>query len=133
MIVSGLTAGGAMKAVYLKQVRRARRKKRVRKKVFGTPERPRLSVCRSLKNIYAQLIDDAAGRTLCQASTLEKQMRETLGHGGNRSSAAAVGKLLGERAREAGIARVTVDRNGYRFHGRVKALAEAAREAGLEL
>ena len=122
-----------MDAVEQKKTRRQRRKRRIRKKVFGTPERPRLTVFRSLKNVYAQLIDDASGRTLLQASTAEKQLREAIGSGGNIPAAAAVGKLLGERAVGQGIKQARFDRNGYRYHGRVKALADAAREVGLKL
>ncbi len=103
---------------------------RIRKKISGTPERPRLSVYRSLKHIYAQLIDDQAGRTLVSASSVEKNAPVT--YGGNVAAARVIGKLVAERAREKGITKVVFDRGGYRYHGRVKALAEAAREAGLE-
>ncbi len=106
--------------------------RRVRKVVGGEPGRPRLSVFRSLKQIYAQVIDDAAGRTLVSASSLDKQVRQQVSYGGNVAAAKAVGKVLGERAKEAGITRVVFDRGGYQYHGRVKALAEAAREAGLK-
>ncbi|MFQ6048460.1 MAG: 50S ribosomal protein L18, partial [Phycisphaerae bacterium] len=109
-----------------------RRKRRVRKRVFGTPERPRLTVYRSLKHIYAQLIDDTAGRTLASASTVDRELRQTVGYGGNVEAAGKVGRALGQRALAKGIRQVAFDRNGYRFHGRVKALAEAARQAGLE-
>lgn len=122
-----------MSAVKIKKQRRVRRKKRVRKKVFGTADRPRLTVSRSLKNIYAQLIDDDAGRTLAEASTATKDLRGSVGYGGNVTAATAVGKLLAERALANGVKRATFDRNGYRFHGRVKALTEAAREAGLKI
>ena len=110
-----------------------RRKKRVRKRIYGTVDCPRLTVFRSLKNIYAQLIDDAAGRTLASASTMGKDLQGQVGYGGNVSAASAVGKLLAERALATGIKRVVFDRNGYKYHGRVKALAEAAREAGLKI
>ena len=122
-----------MKATLIKQKRRGRRKKRVRKSVFGTADRPRLSVSRSSQNIYAQLIDDEAGRTLAEASTRGKGIRDEVGYGGNAKAASVVGKLLAERAGEQGIKLAVFDRNGYRFHGRVKALAEAAREAGLKI
>lgn len=121
-----------MKASVLKLVRRERRKQRVRRKVLGTLERPRLSVFRSLKNISAQLIDDVVGRTLCAASTLNKEVAGQARKGGNREAAAAVGLILAERARMQGIRKIAFDRSGYRYHGRVKALAEAARKAGLE-
>jgi large subunit ribosomal protein L18 len=103
---------------------------RLRRKVRGTTERPRLSVFRSLHHIYAQVIDDTEGRTLVSASSNEQQAR--LGGGGNLQGAKAVGKLVAERARQHGIQQVVFDRGGYLYHGRVKALAEAAREGGLE-
>jgi large subunit ribosomal protein L18 len=121
-----------MKATVLKVVRRERRKLRVRRKVFGTPERPRLSIFRSLKNISAQLIDDERGRTVCSASSLNKAVGDQLKSGGNRTAATVIGQILAERARMQGIRKVAFDRNGYRYHGRIKALAEAARKAGLE-
>ncbi len=116
----------------LKLVRQQRRKRRVRGRVFGMPERPRLSVFRSLKQISAQLIDDLSGRTLCAAGSMSKSLSAQLKSGGNSNAARAVGQLLGERARMQGIRKVTFDRNRYRYHGRVKALAEAARATGLE-
>ncbi|HHW48513.1 MAG TPA: 50S ribosomal protein L18 [Clostridiaceae bacterium] len=111
---------------------RLRRHERVRKKVKGTPERPRLNVFRSLTNIYAQIIDDTTGHTLVAASTLDKALKGKLKYGGNKEAAAEVGKLIAEKALEKGIKKVVFDRGGYLYHGRVKALAEAAREAGLE-
>lgn len=108
---------------------RIRIHRRIRQKVAGTPERPRLCVYRSLQHIYAQVIDDAAGRTLVSASTVEKSGKAS---GGNVPGAKAVGKLVAERAKEKGIQKVVFDRGGHLYHGRVKALAEAAREAGLE-
>jgi large subunit ribosomal protein L18 len=102
---------------------------RIRHKVRGTAERPRLAVFRSVANIYAQLIDDGAGNTLVSASSIEKGRRAT---GGNVAAAKAIGKTIAERAKEKGIQKVVFDRGGYIYHGRVKALAEAAREAGLE-
>ena len=114
-----------------KTKRHLRRKKRVRKSVFGEPERPRLTVYRSLKHIAAQVIDDEGRRTLVQASSRNKELRDSIGSGGNCKGAAAVGRTLAQRAVAHGIREVTFDRNGYPYHGRVKALAEAAREAGL--
>ena len=110
---------------------RQRRHSRVRKKVHGSPERPRLAVFRSNRNISAQVIDDVNGRTLAAASTLEAGLRKA--GAGTKEGAAAVGKLVAERAKDAGVERVTFDRGGYRYHGRVAAVADAAREAGLEL
>lgn len=109
---------------------RLRIHRRIRRKVRGTPERPRLCVFRSLKHIYAQVIDDTSGRTLAAASSLEKNA--PVKGGGNVAAAAAIGRLIGERALAKGIKKVVFDRGGYAYHGRVKALAEAAREAGLE-
>jgi len=109
-----------------------RRKRHVRRRVVGTPDRPRLSVYRSLRHIYAQLIDDVAGRTLASASTLSKGVKDEVAGTGNREAAAKVGALLAQRAKEAGITAVCFDRGGRKFHGRVKALAEAAREGGLQ-
>jgi len=110
---------------------RRRKHLRVRKKISGTPARPRLCVFRSNTNIYAQIIDDTTGTTLVSASTLEKALKDSLEFGGNITGASAVGKLVAERALEKGISEVVFDRGGYIFHGRVAALAEAAREAGL--
>jgi len=109
--------------------RRAQRVRRQLKKVAG--ERPRLSVYRSSKNIYAQIIDDAKGHTLAAASTLEKDLKGSLKTGADVTAAAAIGKLLAERASKAGVKEVVFDRGPYIYHGRVKALAEAAREGGL--
>lgn len=105
----------------------ARRKRRVRKQVFGTKEKPRVSVFRSLNHIYAQIIDDIHGITLASASSLQLKVA-----GGNIEGAKTVGRTLAERAREKGISKVCFDRNGRLYHGRLKALADAAREAGLE-
>ena len=113
--------------------RRSRRKMRVRKTVFGTPERPRLTVTRSLQHIYAQLIDDVAGRTLVEASSVSKELRGSMKYSGNKAAAVAVGKLLAQRAAAKDIKTAVFDRNGYMFHGRIKALADAAREAGLKI
>jgi large subunit ribosomal protein L18 len=109
--------------------RRAQRVRRQLKKVAG--ERPRLSVYRSSKNIYAQVIDDSKGHTLASASTLEKDLKGSLKTGADSAAAAAVGKLLAERAAKAGVKEVVFDRGPYIYHGRVKALADAAREGGL--
>lgn len=109
-----------------------RRKRRVRAKVFGTAERPRLNVRRTNANIYAQIINDQEHRTLCSASTLDASFRETGKVGSNKEAAAFVGKLVGERALKLGITEVTFDRGGHIYHGRVQALADGAREAGLK-
>jgi len=113
-----------------RQGARDRRHRRVRKKVHGTAERPRLAVFRSNKHVVAQVIDDTTGRTLAAASTLEKELRAAAT--GNREAAATVGRLVAERARAAGVRRVVFDRGGSLFHGRVAAVAGAAREAGLD-
>lgn len=118
-----------MKRSIDKDARRRRIHVRIRQKVKGTPERPRLAVFRSLKHIYAQIIDDRAGRTVVSASSTEKGASVA---GGNVAGAREVGRLVAERAREKGITRVVFDRGGYLYHGRIKALAEAARQAGLE-
>jgi len=113
-----------------KQESLARRKLRVRRKISGTLERPRLSVFRSLMHIHAQLVDDQAGHTLVAATSLEKGLTD--GGTGNLAAATAVGKTIAERAKAKGIAAVVFDRGGRPFHGRIKALADAAREAGLD-
>lgn len=115
-----------------KVLARKRRHIRIRKRVFGTPERPRMSIYRSLKHIYAQIIDDTKGHTLMSASTLDKEFKEEKGHKGNVEMAKKVGKAIAERALKAGIKKVVMDRGGYKYHGCVKAFAEAARDAGLE-
>ena len=111
---------------------RQRRRYRVRRHLRGTAERPRLAVFRTSKHIYAQIIDDAAGRTLVSASTMDKNLRDSVGFGGNQAAAAAVGQEVATRAKAAGISKVCFDRGAFRYHGRVAALANAAREAGLE-
>lgn len=113
-------------------VKRQKRHLRIRKTVNGTPERPRLNVYRSLNHIYAQIIDDKAGRTLVSASTLDKDLKEKLEITGNKGAAKEVGKLVAERALAEGIKEVIFDRGGYIYHGRVKELAEGARESGLK-
>jgi len=111
---------------------RLKRHLRIRKKISGTAERPRLSVFRSAKHIYAQLIDDEKGITLASASTLDKELRGKITNGGNVEAARQVGELIARRAKEKGVAKVVFDRGGYLYHGRVRALADAAREGGLE-
>ena len=108
-----------------------RRKYHVRKKVFGTPERPRLSVFRSNRHIYAQIVDDVAGLTLISASTMAKALRAQLPNGGDKKAAQAVGRTVAKQALAVGIKCVCFDRGRYKFHGRVRALAESARESGL--
>jgi large subunit ribosomal protein L18 len=109
---------------------RRRRHNRVRKRVTGTASRPRLAVFRSAKHISVQVIDDVSGKTLAAASTTEKSLRAT--PGGNKDAAATIGKLIGERAKAAGVTTVVFDRGGFLYHGRVASLADAARAAGLE-
>jgi len=113
----------------LRDRRRGRLRFSLRQKGAG---RPRLSVFRSSKHIYAQIIDDDAGRTLASASSLDQSLRESLKTGADKAAAAAVGKLVAERAKEAGVTKVVFDRGAYLYHGRVKALADAAREGGLD-
>ena len=115
-----------------KDQQRRRVHARVRTRVTGTPERPRLNVYRSVGHIYAQIIDDRVGRTLISASSVDKETKKNLKGGGNIASAKAVGKIIAERAKAAGVTQVVFDRGGYKYHGRVKALADAAREAGLK-
>jgi large subunit ribosomal protein L18 len=105
---------------------------RVRTAVQGSPERPRLCVFRSIDHIYAQVIDDRARRTLASASSADKETKKSLKGGGNIAAAKVVGKIIAERAKAAGVTKVVFDRGGYKYHGRVKALADAAREAGLQ-
>jgi large subunit ribosomal protein L18 len=114
-----------------KRSARLKRHRRVRKKVFGTPERPRLCVFKSIKHIYAQIIDDENGLTLVSASTLSSDLRGKISGGSNTEAAKAIGELIGRKAVEKDITNVVFDRSGYLYHGKVKALAEAAREAGL--
>ena len=111
---------------------RIKRHYRVRKNISGTPERPRLNVFRSLSNIYAQVIDDTTGKTLVAASSLDKEIKEKVSFGGNKEAAREVGKLVAKKAIEKGIKAVVFDRGGFVYQGKIKALAEAAREAGLE-
>ncbi len=120
---------GALKEKTFKIFRRQRIKKRIRKKVFGTPERPRMTVFRSNRHIYVQIIDDTKGHTLVAASSLEKELRDQKLP--MTEMAKKVGALVAKRALEKGITKVVFDRNGYKYHGRIKALADAAREQGL--
>ena len=116
----------------LVQVRRQRRQMHVRKKLYGTPQRPRLAVFRSSKHIYAQLINDETGATIASASSLDPEIRKEHAYGGNKAAATVVGRTVAERAKQAGIDKICFDRRSYRYHGRVQALADAAREAGLQ-
>ena len=115
-----------------RNAKRLGRHARVRKKVFGTPERPRLCVYRSLKNISVQIIDDTTGHTLVSASTLDKDIKGQVPYGGNKDAAKIVGEVIAKRALEKGIGTVSFDRGGFLYHGRVKELADGAREAGLK-
>ena len=112
---------------------RIRRAFRVRKKIKGTAEQPRLSIRRSLQNIYCQVIDDAEGKTLVSASTREKELRQQIKYGGNRDAAIVVGKAIAERAKAAGINAMCLDRGSCKYHGRIAALADAMREAGIKV
>lgn len=118
-----------MQGTWIKNLRRNRRKTGIRKRLFGTTERPRLTVYRSLKHIYAQIVDDLAGRTLVGTDSVQLKLPKG---GGNKAAATEVGKALAQKAKAAGIEKVAFDRNGFKYHGRVKALADAAREAGLQ-
>lgn len=109
-----------------------RRHRRIRNRVFGSPERPRLAVFRSQENIYVQLIDDSKHHTIAAASSVEPELKSQLASGANCAASAAVGKLIAERAKSKGVEKVVFDRGGNRYHGRIKALADAAREAGLD-
>lgn len=113
-------------------VARIKRHYRVRKNISGTPARPRLNVFRSNSNVYAQIIDDTTGTTLAAASSLDKEIKEKIGFGGNKEAAKEVGMLVAKRALEKGIKTVVFDRSGYIYHGRVAELAAGAREGGLE-
>ena len=123
---------GGMEGTRVKTKRRLRRKQGLRKRVHGTGNCPRLTVFRSAKHIYAQIIDDERGVTLCQASTRNKDLCDQVKNGGNIAAAKIVGTALAERAKGKNIQSICFDRNGYRFHGRIKGLADAAREAGLK-
>ena len=121
-----------MEKIKTKQMSHLRRKKRVRRKISGTSQRPRLSVNRSLKHIYAQIIDDENGKTLAHASSLSPELKGNASEGGKVQVAQSVGQLIAQKAKEHQIEGVIFDRSGYLYHGRVKALAEAAREGGLK-
>ena len=111
---------------------REKRHARLRQQIVGTPERPRLNVYRSLQHIHAQIIDDSIGNTLVSASSVEPELRAKLGSTGNQAAAREIGLVLAERAKEKGITKVVFDRGGYIYHGRIAALADGAREGGLE-
>jgi large subunit ribosomal protein L18 len=111
---------------------RLRIHRRIRKKISGTPERPRLAVFRSQAHIYAQVIDDGTGKTVCSASSLDETLKKDAKRGANVASAKAVGTLIATRAKEKGVLAVVFDRGGFQYHGRIKALADAAREGGLK-
>jgi len=115
-----------------KENARKKRHIRVRKKVTGTPDRPRLNVFRSVKHIYVQLIDDYSRRTLVAASSIDKELKGKMSTGGNIEAAKTVGQLVARRAADKGVKKIVFDRGGYLYHGRIKALADAAREGGLE-
>lgn len=121
-----------MKKQKVLNVQRTRRTYRVRNHIKRSATRPRLSVFRSLKHISCQIIDDVQGKTLCSASTLDKELREQVKYGGNKAAAEAVGRAIAERAKAAGVTQVVFDRGHFRYHGRVAALADAARQGGLE-
>ena len=121
-----------MAHLQIKIERRERRKDGLRRRIRGSTQRPRLTVFRSLKNIYAQIIDDERGVTICEASSKSKDLSGGIKSGGNIDAAKMIGKALAERATAKNVTQVCFDRNGYRYHGRVKALADAAREAGLK-
>lgn len=115
-----------------KKIGRFKRKLRIRNKIIGSKERPRLSVFRSLKNIYAQLIDDIEQKTLLSCSTLDKDVKKKVGYGGNKNAASLLGEELAKKAQSKGVKKIVFDRSGYLYHGRLKALAEALRKAGIE-
>ena len=121
-----------MKVRVAQKLARQRRKTRIRGRVTGTTERPRLTVYRSANHIYAQVVNDESGQTLVAASSLSPELKKNEGHHGNIESAKAVGRLLAEKAKASNLERVVFDRNGFLYHGRIKALADAAREAGLD-
>ena len=121
-----------MGSLNLRTQSRIKRKKRIRKRVIGTTERPRLCVFRSARHIYAQVIDDTRGHTLTAASTLEKNLKKSTEQGGKIAAATQIGKLIAERAIKQGVNKVVFDRNGFLYHGRLKAVSDGAREGGLE-
>ncbi|MBF0467652.1 MAG: 50S ribosomal protein L18 [Desulfamplus sp.] len=115
-----------------KYISRIKRKKRIRKKMTGTDERPRMSIFKSAGHIYAQVINDVEGNTIVSASTLDKEFTDTGKKGGNKEAATTIGKIVAKRALDKGVTKVVFDRNGFLYHGRVKALSDGAREAGLQ-
>lgn len=121
-----------MGALHLKKRARLKRKKRIRKNIFGTEQRPRLSVFRSARHIYAQIIDDTNGHTIVAASSVENEVKAQPKFDDKVSLASYVGKLLGQRAVSEGVTKVVFDRNGFLYHGRIKAVSDGAREAGLD-
>ena len=121
-----------MDSTEFKRKARIKRKKRIRKRVHGTPDRPRLSVFRSKNHIYAQLIDDSSGHTMAAASSVEKVVKENPENNNKISAAIYIGKVIAERAIGNGVKKIVFDRNGFLYHGRVKAVSDGAREAGLE-
>jgi len=121
-----------MGSLNIRKQARLKRKKRIRKKVFGSQDQPRLCVFRSTKHIYAQIIDDTAGRTLATASSMEKDAKEHLEKGNKAAIAKYIGTTVAKRSMEKGIKKVVFDRNGFLYHGRVKAVSDGAREAGLK-
>jgi len=121
-----------MGSLNIRQQARLKRKRRIRKKIFGTKQRPRLSIFRSSRHIYAQIVDDTSGHTLVSASSLEQAVKAQPKFDDKVSMASYVGKLLGQRAVDKGVSKVVFDRNGFLYHGRVKAASDGAREAGLE-
>jgi large subunit ribosomal protein L18 len=127
-----MTTIKTMRKRNMKVASRLRRKERIRKRVWGTAERPRLSVFRSANHIYAQVIDDDSGRTLCAASTLDKELKATLTGLKKSAEAKKVGELVAQRCIAAGLKAVVFDRNGFIYHGRIKAVADGAREKGLK-
>ena len=120
-----------MKPIKKKKEQKKRRHLRIRKVIIGTKERPRLSVFRSLKNIYCQLIDDVEGKTIASASSFSKEIREKTSYGGSKGTAQLVGEKIATEALDKGINNIIFDRGGYKYHGRVKSLAESARKKGL--
>ena len=116
----------------IKRKRRLKRKISIRKRVFGTPEKPRMTVFKSHKNMYVQLIDDTVGKTIASVSTNDKDVREKLQYGGNTKAAEMVGELIAKRAADKNISAVSFDRNGFRYQGRIKTLADSARKNGLK-
>ncbi len=121
-----------MSVTVKREASRLKRHRRIRKNMMGTKEKPRLSVHRSLNNLFIQLVDDIEGKTLCAISTLDKRFKEKSKTGGNVKSAEALGEILAKEAKDKGVKKVVFDRGGYLYHGRIKALADAARKAGLE-